>query len=133
MSSLNGGRTGGPISFFTGVMALLVSAGMGLAKDHKHHVENEAYRQGGYNMGLQIDKYDDRKVLMDEFYLKRVKRNIQFEYPKMSEVNLEKVMWMAVAKVKIEEETPFHYYVPDRFQNALGDISRFVTENCRRK
>ena len=130
ISSMSGGRSGGPISFFLGVMALLTSAGMGLARDHKDHVENEKYRAGHYNMGLQIDRYDNYGQLMSEYYYKRVKKNIKSEYPNMPPGNVEKIMWMAMGKDKMESETSYNYYVPDRFA-CIGDIKRFVTEDCR--
>lgn len=129
ISSINGGRNGGPISFFLGVLALFTSAGMGLARDHKDHIENEKYRAGKYNMGLQISQYDNYVQLMDEYHYKLVKRNIKNEYPNMPIGNVEKIMWMAMGKDKMEKETSCQYYVPEQFE-CIGDISRFVTEDC---
>jgi len=117
------------LASFLGVLALFTSAGMGLVRDHKDHIENEKYRTGRYNIGIQIDRYDNYVQLMDEYHYKRVKRNIKNEYPNMPLGNVEKIMWMAMGKNKMERETSYKYYVPEKFA-CIGDIGRFVTEDC---
>ena len=121
---------GGPFAFFGGLISLATSAGIGAYQNRHNRADNREYIAGNYNMSVQISQYDSRGELSDAYSYQRVQDNILKEYPNMPPLDLDNVTWMAMAKVKMESETPYNYYVNKPYR-VLGDISRFVTEDCK--
>ena len=131
VSTISGGRTGGPFSFFTGVLALFTSAGMSLYAHNKQELANEEYRKCGYNPSVQLSNYDgDRAHLFDHYNYIKVMDEVRKEYPSMNDVNRHQVALIAIAKRLMEEETPYKYEVPEKFR-FLGNIERFANENSK--
>ena len=131
VTNITGGRSGGPFTFITGVLALLTSASIDLYQHNKQELENQEYRESGLNHVVQSNRYDgNRPYLMDHYDYTKVMDNIKREYPRMADINAYHIAFVAIAKKLMESETPYKYDVPEKFR-FIGNIERFVTEDCR--
>lgn len=133
VSTITGGRTGGPFMFFTGVISLLTSAVLTSREVSKQEIANQEYWKQNYNTNIQLNQYDcNRPYLFDRYDYQKVMDEILNEYPNMSELNRFQIAVIAIAKRLMEEETSYNYKVPEQYV-FLGDIERFANDNSRIK
>ena len=92
---------------------------------------NHEFESGNYNMSAQM-RYEGK---YGDFNLFKIMDALHKDYPGMNTFNANKIAEMAIAKRRMEEETPYKYYVdPDyRFINlekyASDDFKNTDEEN----
>ena len=92
---------------------------------------NREFESGNYNMSAQM-RYEGK---YGDFNLFKIMDALHKDYPGMNTFNANKIAEMAIAKRRMEEETPYKYYVdPDyRFINlekyASDDFKNTDEEN----
>lgn len=92
---------------------------------------NHEFESGNYNMSAQM-RYEGK---YGDFNLFKIMDALHKDYPGMNTFNANKIAEMAIAKRRMEEETPYKYYVdPDyRFINlekyASNDFKNTDEEN----
>lgn len=92
---------------------------------------NREFESGNYNMSAQM-RYEGK---YGDFNLFKIMDALHKDYPGMNTFNANKIAEMAIAKRRMEEETPYKYYVdPDyRFINlekyASDDFKNTEEEN----
>lgn len=92
---------------------------------------NREFESGNYNMSAQM-RYEGK---YGDFNLFKIMDALHKDYPGMNTFNANKIAEMAIAKRRMEEETPYKYYLdPDyRFINlekyASDDFKNTDEEN----